>query len=396
MKKIKITDSLSFPEDNKATTSLFVIGAVGLIASAIGYFVNREQFYFSYLTSFAFIASLTLASLMYVMLQHLTHSSYSVVFRRVPEVIAKNIIYIAILFIPIFFGMHYLFEWTHWTPQEIAASKVLPYKAPFLNYKFYIIRYFIYFGIWSFFGYRMYKISIKMDETGDWGLQTLLRRTSGPGLFLFAITVAFASFDWLMELDPHWYSTIFGIYFFAMSFQAFFAMLILILLYMRKKGILANTITDKHFSDLGLLLFGFTVFYAYIAFAQFLLIYYANIPEEVVWFNAHLRGSYIYIGWAIVIGRFAIPFVVLIGQEAKKSLTVLKYVSILVIFMQFIELYWLVMPNFHKTGIHVSWIDFATIIGLGCLFLGLFFNTFKKHCMIPKNDPLLADSLNKH
>lgn len=394
MKKVNIPDSLSFPSDNNVATSLLVIGTVGLIASAIGYYVNREQFYFSYLTSFVFIASLSFSSIVYVMLQHVTHSGYSVVFRRIPEVIGRNIIYIAILFIPIFFGMQYLFSWTHWTSQQIASSKVLPYKAPYLNYRFYIIRYIIYFGIWSLFGVRLYKNSIKMDETGDWGIQTLLRKTSGPGLFLFIITGAFASFDWLMEVDPHWYSTIFGMYFLSMSFQAFFAMMILILLYLRKRGILANSINKKHFRDLSTFLLAFTVFYAYIAFSQYLLIYYGNIPEEVAWFNLHLNGSWVYLGWALVFGRFAIPFVVLLSERAKTNLKVLKYTSILILFMQFVELYWLIMPYLHKSGIQISWIDFATIIGLGCLSLGLFFNTFKKHSILPKNDPLLADSLN--
>lgn len=396
MKKTEITDSLTFPSENKATTSLLLIGTVGLIASAVGYFVNEKQFFFSYLTSFVFIASISLASLFYVMLQHVTHSSYSVVFRRVPEVIAKNIFILAILFIPILFGMHTLFEWTNWTPAQIAASTALQFKSHWLSIPGFIVRNIIYFLIWSFLGYRLYTNSVKMDETGDWGLQTLLRRTSGPGLWVFALTCAFAGFDWLMFLYPHWYSTIFGIYFFAMGFQAFFPMMILILLYFRKKGILANTITLKHFNDLGLLTFAFTIFYTYIAFAQFFLIYYANIPEEVIWYHNHFLGSWEYIGWLLLFGRFAIPFVVLLGKGAKRNLTVLKYISIWILSLHFIEIFWIIMPVIHHNGISVSWLDITTLVGLVCLTLGLFFNTLKKHNIIPNNDPLLIDSLNKH
>lgn len=393
MKKPEIIDSLKFPSDNNVTRSLFVLAAVGLIASFIGFFVNEKQFFYSYLTSLIFVTSLTLVCLFFIMVHHVTHYSVGVVFRRIPEAIAKNILFIAVLFLPILFGIHEIFQWTH--AGAFTADKAA-YKYPYLNVTFFVIRYVLYFSIWGFLAFRLYKNSIKMDETGDWGIQTLLRRTSGPGIFLFAITVPFAAFDWVMSLTPNWYSTIFGVYFFAMSFQACFPLIILIGLYLRKRGILVNTFTKKHFGDLGLLTFAFTIFYAYIAFAQFLLIYYANIPEEVVWFNHRLIGSWEIVSWLLLFGRFVIPFIVLLNKDAKSNLKVLKWISIWILSIHFIELYWIIMPNLHPNGVVISWIDFATLIGLGCLFLGLFFYRFRKANMIPVNDPLLADSLNKH
>lgn len=235
-----------------------------------------------------------------------------------------------------------------------------------------------------------------MDETGDWGLQTLLRLTSGPGIFLFAISVPFAAFDWIMSVDPHWYSTIFGVYFFAMSFQAFFAALILIVLYLNKRGVLSNTINKSHIFDMGIMMFGFTIFYAYIAFCQFLLIYYANLPEETVWFYHRLQGGYQLIAYAMLFGRFAIPFLVLLPYKAKSNRTVVKYIAILILVVHFFELFWIIMPGLNEHGFHFNWMDVTTFLGLGGIFFGLFFNKFRKHSILPKNDPKLAKSVNKH
>lgn len=394
MSKPKITDTLQFPSDLNVTKSLFGVGVVGLIASGIGYFLEHDQFFFSYLISFTFFSSIALGSLFFVMLQHLTRSEWSAVLRRIPEAISSNMWIWALFIIPIFFGMHSLYHWTH--ADAVASDPVLQGKQPYLNTPFFIIRQFIYFGLWSFLGYQMYHKSVEMDETGDWGLQTLLRRTSGPGLFFFAITLAFASFDWLMALDPHWYSTIFGVYYFAMSFQGLFAAMILIVIFLWKKGLLTNTIQKGHIYDLGVQMFGFTVFYAYIAFSQFLLIYYANIPEETVWYLERLNGGYEYLAYFYLFGRFVIPFIVLLPKWTKSNLKIVGTISALILFSHLVELYWIVMPVLHHHGLHFDWITITTFFGLGGIFLGLFFHQFKKNRMVPINDPKLADSLDKH
>ena len=234
-----------------------------------------------------------------------------------------------------------------------------------------------------------------MDETNDWGATNILRKLSAPGILLFALTVAFASFDWLMSLDAHWFSTMFGVYFFAMSFQALFPVLILITFWLHRNGILENTIQKAHIYDLSAWFFGFTVFYAYIAFSQFLLIYYANMPEETLWFYHRMEGSWSVVTYMLLICRFVIPFFLLLNRDSKHNQTLLTIASVLVIGMHIIELHWIVMPVIHYQGLSVSWLDITTFIGLGGIFLGLFFNSFKKHNMIPVNDPTLSDSLNK-
>ncbi|HEX6982646.1 MAG TPA: hypothetical protein VF181_07785 [Balneolaceae bacterium] len=393
MSKIKLIDTLEFPSGMNITKTLFGVGVVGLLASGIGYFLQQDQFFFSYLVNFVFFSSIALGSLFFVLLQHLTRSHWSVAIRRIPEAITANFYLWAIFIIPILLGMGTLYHWTH--AEAVAHDPVLQGKVPFLNIPFFVIRQFIYFGLWSFLGYRMYTKSVEMDETGNWGLQTLMRRTSGPGMFFLALSLAFASFDWLMVLDPHWYSTIFGVYFFAMSFQAVFAVFILIVMFLWKNGILTNTIKKGHIYDLGVQLFGFTIFYAYIAFSQFLLIYYANIPEETIWFLERFHGGYQYLAYIYAIGRFGIPFLVLLPKGTKTNYKVITAVSILILVSHFIELYWIAMPVLSHS-FHFDWITLASFLGLGGVFFGLFFYRFKQSKMIPVNDPRLGDSLNKH
>lgn len=396
MKNVAIQDNLQLSSESKTSTAFFLLAAVGLLASITGYFMlgeDKSQFYFSYLTSFSFVASISLGALFFVMLQHVTKSKWSVTIRRIPEAISANIWILVILFIPIVFGMHDLYHWTH--EDVVANDPILSAKEPYLNIPFFLIRNFIFLALWAWFGWKLYNVSVKMDETGDWGYQTLLRKISAPGILIFSLTVAFASFDWLMSLDPHWFSTMWGVYFFAMSFQVFFPVVILIAMYLWKKGLVTQSITEKHVGDAGKLFFGFTVFYAYIAFSQYLLIYYANIPEETLWFYHRFEGGWSSVAWLLLLGRFVIPFIVLLSKPAKSNLNVLKYMSIWVIFIHFIEMFWIVMPTMHH-HITFHWLDITTLFGLGGLFLGFFFNTIKKSKLIPINDPYLKDSLNKH
>lgn len=389
----KITDPVDFPTGINTSKTLFGTGIAGLIASAVGYFLNHEQFFFSYLTSFTFFTSFALGALFLVMVHHITRSSWGTVIRRIPETFSSNLWIWGLFLIPVLLGMHSLYHWTH--TEDVLADPILAGKMGYLNEPFFILRQFIYFGIWGFLGYRLHKISVDMDHSGDWGMTTLLRKYSAPGIIIFALTLAFASFDWLMSLDPHWFSTMFGVYFFSMSFQALFPMLILLIFWLHKQGLLKNTITKVHIYDLGAWFFAFTVFYAYIAFSQLLLIYYANIPEEALWFYHRLEGSWAFVSYSLIIGRFAIPFLLLLNRDTKHSYKMLVFTSVLVLTMHFIEIYWIAMPILDHHGVSVSWMDITTFLGLGGIFFGLFFRQFRKHNMVPIHDPKLAESLSK-
>ena len=390
----KLTDSVQLPSQLDFTKTFYGVGIVGLIASAVGYFLNSEQFFFSYLTSFTFFTSIALASMILVMIHHITKSSWGTVLRRIPETFSSTIWIWAIFFIPILLGMSSLYQWTN--TEYVMDDPIMLGKVPYLNEPFFVIRQFIYFAVWGYLGYRLHKVSVDMDRTNDWGLTALLRKISAPGILLFSLTIAFASFDWMMSLDAHWFSTMFGVYFFAMSFQALFPVLILMTFWLHKKGMLKNTITKSHVYDMGAWFFGFTVFYAYIAFCQFLLIYYANIPEETLWFYHRLEGSWALITYSLIVCRFLIPFVLLLNRDRKHNKTLLIITSVLIIVMHLIELHWIVMPVLHHGGVAISWLDITTLLGLGGIFMGLFFSTLKNHNIVPINDPTLSDSLDKH
>lgn len=396
MKHSEIQDTYQFPQESKIVTSLFVIAISSILASLVGYFVveDKAQFYFSWLTAFTYIASIGLGALAFVVLQHITRAKWSVVVRRIPESMTANLWILALLFIPVAFGIHDLYHWSH--EDAVAADKLLQDKEPYLNTTAFLIRNVFYFALWAFFGYRLYKKSVDMDKSGDWGLQTVLRRTSGPAIPIVGFSIAFASFDWLMSLDPHWFSTMFGVYYFAMSFQAIFPVIILAILYLHGKNLLKNTITMPHIESLGKLFFGFTVFYAYIAFSQFMLIYYANIPEETIWFEHHVEGSYIYLAYALLLGRFLLPFVLLLRKNSKTNLGLLRFVSIWVLVIHFVELYWIVMPTLNHHGVHLHILDITSIVGMITLFLALFFKTFKSNDMVPSKDPFLKESIHQH
>ncbi len=389
----QLADSVQFPAQKDATKALYGVGVVGLIASAVGYFLNADQFFFSYLTSFTFFTSFALAGLILVKIHHITKSSWGAVIRRIPESLFAKLWIWALFFIPILLGLSNLYSWTN--TEYVADDPIMLGKVPYLNEPFFLIRQILYFSIWGFFGYKLHQVSLKMDRTRDWGLTVLLRKLSAPGILIFSLTVAFASFDWLMSLDAHWFSTMFPVYFFSMSIQAVFAFIILFIFWMHKNGMLKNTIEKAHIYDLGAWFFGFTVFYAYIAFSQFLLQYYANIPEETLWFYFRMEGSWAIITYMLLFGRFVIPFFLLLNRDTKHNKTLLIITSVLVLVMHYIEFIWIIMPVLHGEGFSISWIDVTTFIGLGGIFMGMFFQTFKNNNMIPVNDPYLPDSLHK-
>lgn len=394
--KPTITDSLQFSADSKLPQILFGAGAAGLILSAIGYFVNSDQFFFSYLVSFAFFTGIALASVFMVLFHHITKSKWGVVVRRIPEVMGGNLWIWAIFIIPVLLGIHNLYHWSH--EDAVAADKILKGKSAYLNTPFFIIRQVIYFAIWGYVGQKLYNASVELEKTNDWGITTLMRKVSAPAIPLFGFSIAFASFDWLMSLDPHWFSTMFGVYFFAISFQSFWAVMILMVFFLHSRGYLQNTIGQAHIYDLGAWLFAFTVFYAYIAFSQFLLIYYANLPEETLWYYHRLEGGFEYIAYGMLLFRFVLPFIVLLNREQKHRRKVLGFVAVVVLVMHFLELYWIVMPSMHPEdahGLDFSWMDITAFIGLGGVFFGLFFHKFKQNSMIPENDPKLGECLEK-
>ena len=371
------------------------VGIIGLIGCCIGFFLRREAFFPSYLTAYTFWVTIGLGALFFILVHHLVDATWSVVLRRLAESAMATLPLMAIFFIPIILGLHDLYHWSH--ADAVAHDELLQKKEPYLNQAFFIIRTLIYFSIWYFLARNLYKTSLKQDDKHDEQIIIKLRRISGPGMLLFAITLTFAAFDWLMSLDPHWFSTIFGVYFFAGSFLSILAFITIVVAFMRRYGVLQKEVTIEHFHDLGKLLFAFTIFWSYIAFSQYFLIWYGNIPEETIWYLHRWEGNWKYISLVMVFGHFVIPFLVLLSREPKRNVTAMTIMSFWILVIHSVDLYWIILPNFHH-HFHISFIDafmlVAAFAGVGGIFLFSFWNKFSSQPIIPVNDPKLNESIN--
>ncbi len=378
-------------DDGGFAKKSLMVGVAGLALSFMGYFSDSHQFFYSYLTSFTFWFTIAMGGLFFVMLHHLTNATWSVVLRRISENLMSNILLMAILFIPVLLGIKELYHWSH--PDLVAADPLLLKKSPYLNIPFFIIRAAIYFGIWILLSRLLNKTSIDQDKAHSENQTKRFRKISAPGMILFAFTISFAAFDWFMSLDAHWYSTIFGVYIFSGGLLNGLAFIAMVTIYLKSKGPFSDIVTSEHFHDLGKLLFAFTIFWAYICFSQYFLIWYANIPEETIWFSARWKGAWKYFSLAIIFGHFVIPFFALITQAAKRNLKVMTSIVILLFIVHWIDLYWIIMPNLLTDGAKISWLDLTTMLGVGGIFMWNYLRLSKKTSLIPLNDPRLKASV---
>lgn len=372
------------------------IGVAGIALALVGWFVDAQQFYFSYLTAWAYCVSISLGALFFVMIQHLTRAKWSIVVRRIPEALIWSFPILALLSLPILFGMHDLYHWTHeelYDPASPQYDPILAGKQAYLNVPFFIGRLVFYFAVWSYLAYRLYTLSVEMDVNPDAKIPAKLRFTSAWGLALTAITTAFAGFDILMSTYPHWFSTMFGVYFFAGAFWSAHAMIAFSALLLQRNGMLTKAFTKEHLQDLGKFMFGFTVFWTYIAFSQYMLIWYGNLPEETVWFKYRMSHGWEYASAALLIAHFILPFFLLLPRSVKRVGPYMAVMAVWCLVMQWFDIWWVVAPVLHKDHAMFSWIDFACWLGLFGLYVWLFLTRLSRHSIVPQNDPHLKQSL---
>ncbi|PKK83136.1 MAG: hypothetical protein CVT49_10020 [candidate division Zixibacteria bacterium HGW-Zixibacteria-1] len=384
-KTYRLTDA------GKFGTIALVIGVIGLALSIVGYFVDTAQFYHSYLTAFVYWLLIGLGGLFFSMLHHLVGAKWSVVIRRFTENLAMIVPFMIIFFIPIIFGLHDLYHWSH--SDVVADDALLQGKSGYLNVPFFIIRAVVYFLIWFTICRILCGASLQQDRGHSEVLAGRMRIVSAPGTILFALTITFASFDWLMSLDAHWYSTIFGVYIFSGALLAMLSFITFVILRLKSRGILEGSITGEHYHDLGKLIFAFTIFWGYMAFSQYFLIWYGNIPEETIWFLHRWTGTWKTVSLILVFGHFIIPFFILFPQTPKRNPTLLKIITIWILIMHWVDIYWIVMPNLHQHGLHLSWMDLTAMMGIGGIFLWLFWKRMTANPIVPVGDPNLESSI---
>jgi hypothetical protein len=375
--------------------TLLAIGAAGLVG-ALGLAAATEggwpRFYAAYLVSFVFFLSLALGALFFVLVQHATRAGWSVAVRRLAEAVAPNVAFpMVILIAPVLFGLKSLYPWTD--AATVAADHLLQEKEAWLNVPFFLARTVVYFVVWSALAHWFHRTSTAQDKTGDPRLTKTMETTSTGALIVFAFTVTFFAFDYLMSLTPHWYSTIFGVYFFAGCILGFFALLTLIAFLVQRAGALQRAITVEHYHDLGKLIFAFTVFWAYIAFSQYMLMWYANLPEETFWYASRQAGSWVAFSVVLLFGHFLVPFLALMSRNVKRRKPLLVAGACWMLLMQWADVYWLVMPGKSPGSVPLSLMDLAVFLGVGGFFCAAVLRRLGKHPIVPLKDPRLSESL---
>lgn len=373
-----------------------VLLVIGIILGVIAFFSDHTRASFNYLVSYTFMISIGLGSLFLVALEYAAGAVWSVPIRRVVEFFAATIPLLAILVIPLLFNMHDLFHWSH--AEAVAEDKILQGKAPYLNIQFFIIRVFVLIGLWTLFYLFFVRNSKKQDETKDQKLTRNNIRLSVIFIPVFAITITISAIDWLMSVEPHWFSTIFGVYFFSGTVIAALAAATLATVLLKENEYLHPKITNDHLFSLGALLFAFVNFWAYIAFSQFLLIWYADLPEETFWFLQKWEGSWAIFSIVLIVIHFIVPYAMLVSNPAKSDPKRLKFISIWLLFAHLFDLYWLVMPEAPgmENGYTFSWIDFVfPILIIGIIIIVFNFKA-KKDNLLPIGDPKLKRGLDFH
>ncbi len=365
-----------------------VLGIIGVGASFALKGSDPKQFYFSWLVAFLYFLSLSLGALFFVLVHYATKAGWGIVLRRIVEHIMAALPLFALLAIPLAMGIHDLYHWSH--AEEVAHDPILQSKEGYLNSEFFLIRMVIYLGAWTLLAIWYGRTSRKQDESGDPQLTRNLIFTSGPAIIIFALTLTFAAFDWIMSLDPHWYSTIFGVYFFAGSLVGVFSLTVLLTSLLNRAGYLRDVVTVDHFHDLGKLMFAFTVFWAYIGFSQYFLIWYANIPEETLWYMHRLHGGWKSVTLLLAIGHFAVPFLFLMPRTIKRRGPFLILGALWMLVIHLVDIYWLVMPNHHHEGPHLGLLDVTTFLGVGGLFLAVVGWSLRGRWLVPVRDPRLV------
>ena len=366
-----------------------MLAVVGLVAGAIGAFIDREQFFQSWLIGFLFCLGMTLGCLGLLMLQHLSGGQWGMVGRRVFEAAARTLPLLALFFIPVLFALPTLFMWAR--PDVVANDAILTKKAPYLNVTFFMVRAVGYFAFWIGCGWLLTKWSAAQDrgeEATDAAGMVRFRTLSAPALLFLVLSITFASTDWVMSLDPHWYSTIFGLLTVAAYGLSALALTIAVLATVGPQGALEGHLTPRHFHDLGKLLLAFTMLWAYLSFSQFLIIWSGNLPEEIPWYIERMRGGWGVIALALVLGHFVLPFLLLLSRDLKRNSKWLARVAIFIILMRLVDIIWLVAPVFAHHGFPIHWMDVAVPLGLAGAWLFLFARHLRNHPLMPLNDPV--------
>jgi hypothetical protein len=368
--------------------------AVGLIAAVLcagGALIFPPVFFRAYLSAYIFWIGIPVGALALLMLHHLVGGRWGFMIQRVLEAAIQTLPLMALLFIPLLFGLADLYPWAQ--TEVVAADPLLQQKAAYLNIPFFIARAVAYFAVWIVLGRLLVTWSLQQDRSADDTLTLRLQRLSGPGLVLYGLTVSFAVIDWIMSLEPKWYSTIFGMIFMVSFGLAALALAILATRFLEREKPLAQVISPDRRHDLGNLLLALVMFWAYLNFSQFLLIWSENLAEEIPWYLHRIGGGWEWVAVALILFQFALPFILLLSRNTKRDSGTLAAVAAAILFMHWLDILWMVVPTFYPAQFHFHWLDITAPVAIGGLWLAAFIGYLKARSLLPLHDPRFTELL---
>ena len=388
-------------EDTKTTLDglgqrvFLIAGVVGLIGLAATFGLgmthgdNLEHFAFSYLVAYAFFLAVSLGALVFIPIQYVTRASWCIVIRRLAETISAVMPVLLLLALPVFFLHGRIYGWAD---PAAASDPLMAHKAGFLSTNAFLLRWAIYFVLWTVLGWYFWRNSLKQDTSGDLKLTRKMENMSGFAILVYALSIGLAGMDLVMSVDHLWFSTMFGVYYWAGGFVSFYAVMTLLTMGLQNTGRLTKIVSAEHFHDYGKLMFAFTFFWGYIAFSQYMLYWYANIPEETHWYWIRSNNGWGRIGLATVFVTFALPFAGLVSRYAKRSRKMLAFWAFWIIGAQWLSLYWTIMPQFSESFV-IDPMDLTAFIGVGGIWLAAVARFATGRSLVPTKDPRLEDSL---
>lgn len=382
----------------------FGVGAVALAVSVAGYFMDSKMFLHSYATAFAFVMLFPLGGLALLMLNHVTRGAWGVVIRRLLEASARTLPFLAIFALPLVadvfgvFGDFKIFKWAN--PEVVASDPIVASKVLYLNPTFFAARAVLYFVVWTILAYTITGMSRRQDATGETALSDRMKSMSAGGLVAFMIVTSFASFDWLMSLDPHWFSSIYGVYYAGSAALTALALTTLVAVWLSHREPMNEVYRRGHYADWGKLMLAFTMLWGYFSISQLIILWSGNLPEVVGWYITRTTGMYKYFAYGLIAAGFFVPFVLLLSADLKRNPARLSMIAVYILLVRWFDIYWQTAPSFHAHGgaEHASfaWTDFTLTIGLVGIWLGLFFSQLTTQPLIPRNEPFLQEALTHH
>jgi hypothetical protein len=369
-----------------------IAGVVALaIAGAGAVAGGADQFFRSYLVGFVFWNGIGLGCLAVLMLQYLTGGAWGIAIRRLLESAARTLPLTAIAFVPLALGLPHLYEWTH--RDVVAKDELLQKKALYLNVPFFLSRAVLYFALWLLIAWLLNRLSRAQDTNPDRAVTRRLQLTGAGGLVVYALTVTFASIDWVMSLEPHWFSTMYGVIFMVAQALGGLALAVATLVLLSHRQPLAGFIQPRHLHDLGKMLFAFVMFWAYVSYSQYLIVWSGNLPEEIPWYLARFRGGWGWVGLAVLVLQFVVPFALLLSRVANRNPRILFTAAALLVIIRFADICWLVLPAFSPQHFAIHWMDVLVPVGLGGIWIAVFASQIPKRPLLPTGDPEFAEAL---